>query len=333
MNLYPFLLAFVSIVFLNPSHKNGAAIAFITSLDERQKEKTVLEFDSNTREFWSFLPGAMLPRAGISLSDLTAHQKDLAFELLASSLSASGYEKARQIIALESILAEIDQNPDFRDVNKYHIAFYGDPSTDKIWGWSFEGHHLSLNFSNVNDKTAVAPRFLGASPATIMSGPRKGEKTLGVEADLALELVNSFDKKIREAAIFRQGAYMDIVSGNAMEVSPLDPVGVSFDLLDNVQQDQLLSLIGEYLSTLPDELAEMRFSEIRSEGFKDIYFGWAGGTTLGEPYYYRIQGRSFLIEFDHTFGDANHIHTVWRDFDGDFGRDLLSEHYLNEDHR
>ncbi len=150
---------------------------------------------------------------------------------------------------------------------------------------------------------------------------------------MALELVNSFDKNIREAAIFRQGAYMDIVSGNAMEVSPLDPVGVSFDLLDNVQQDQLLSLIGEYLSTLPDELAEMRFREIRSEGFKDIYFGWAGGTTLGEPYYYRIQGHSFLIEFDHTFGDANHIHTVWRDFVGDFGRDLLSEHYLNEDHR
>ena len=213
---------------------------------------------------------------GISLSELTSKQKELAFELLAGSLSASGYEKATQIISLESILAEIDNNPEFRDPNKYHIAFYGDPSKDKIWGWSFEGHHLSLNFSNVNDKTAVAPRFLGASPATIMSGPRKGEKTLGEEADLALDLVNSFDSDIREVAIFREGAYLDIVSGNAMEISPLDPVGVSFDLLNKSQHDILLSLIGEYLSTLPDELAETRFREIRSEGFKDIYFGWAG---------------------------------------------------------
>jgi hypothetical protein len=329
---YPLLMTLASVLFLSPSQNNEPAIDFLNSLDADQLEKTTFHFNSNSREFWSFLPGAMLPRVGISLSELTVNQKDLAFQLLASSLSESGYEKARQIISLESVLAEIDGNPEFRDPDKYHIAFYGDPSKEAVWGWSFEGHHLSLNFSYVNGQTAIAPRFLGASPATIMSGPRKGEKTLGKEADLALEIVNSLNEEMREIAIFRSEAYMDIVSGNAMAFSALQPVGLTYDQLEESQQNLLLGLINEYLSTLPEELAQSRFEEIQANGFDDIYFGWAGDTVSGKPYYYRIQGLSFLIEFDHTFGNANHIHTVWRDFTGDFGRDLLAEHYLNAGH-
>ncbi len=52
-----------------------------------------------------------------------------------------------------------------------------------------------------------------------------------------------------------------------------------------------------------------------------IHFGWAGGLEAGQPHCYRIQGPSFIIEYDNIQNEANHIHTVWRDFEGDFGRD------------
>lgn len=42
--------------------------------------------------------------------------------------------------------------------------------------------------------------------------------------------------------------------------------------------------------------------------------------------------KSFVIEYDNTQNKANHIHTVWREFGGDFGRDLLREH-LERDHK
>jgi hypothetical protein len=71
---------------------------------------------------------------------------------------------------------------------------------------------------------------------------------------------------------------------------------------------------------------------LKSEEFDDIQFGWAGATEAGQPHYYRIQGKTFLVEFDNTQNDANHIHLVWRDFDGDFGRDLIREHYKHSHH-
>ncbi|NNE97749.1 MAG: DUF3500 domain-containing protein, partial [Pyrinomonadaceae bacterium] len=272
-------------------------------------------------------------RSGIQLANLTPKQKELAFDLLKSHLSKSGYDKALRIIALEKILAEIENSPRTRDPEKYHLAFYGNPAEDKVWAWSFEGHHLSLNFTIANEEVAVAPRFLGANPATIRSGKQKGERTLAAEQDLALELVNSLTSEQRKQAIFRSEAYWDIVTGNSAEVSPMDPVGIQFESLNESQKQLLLKLIDVYLEVMPKNLASKRIDNLKKEGLKDIRFGWAGATETGKGHYYRIQGKTFLIEFDNTQNGANHIHSVWRDFDGDFGRDLIKEHYAASDHK
>ena len=68
---------------------------------------------------------------------------------------------------------------------------------------------------------------------------------------------------------------------------------------------------------------------------RSVYFAWAGGIKQGDPHYYRVQPPSFLIEFDDTQDNANHIHSVWRDFNRDFGRDLLKAHYetSHQDHK
>lgn len=221
----------------------------------------------------------------------------------------------------------IKRNPD-----KYSVAFYGNPEKDSLWSWSFEGHHLSLNFTILNGKTSIAPRFLGANPATILSGPRKGERTLYKEEDLGFELINSLSGDQKKIAIFREKAFSNIVTKNAAEVKPLPPIGLKYKELTSAQKLVFIKIIKEFISTAPEEEAKKRMEKLKNEEMDEMRFGWAGGTSPGDAHYYRIQGKSFLIELDNKQNEANHIHTIWRDFDGDFGRDLIKEHYKNSDH-
>jgi len=307
--------------------------AFLDSLSKEQREKAQFPFDNETRTTWHFLPETMWPRTGIHLSELNESQKELLFKLLRSHLSETGYNKTRKIMDLENVLLELGQgDADFRDPEKYTVAFYGNPEKDSLWAWSFEGHHVSLNFTIKNDKVSIAPRFMGANPATIKEGKRKGERTLALEEDYGLQLINTLSEGQKKQAIFQKTAYADIVTSNASEVVPLSPVGIRVGDLNNDQKTVLSSLIYEYLSTMPIQLAEKRMENLKSEEFDDIRFGWAGAIESGQPHYYRIQGKTFLVEFDNTQNNANHIHLVWRDFDGDFGRDLIREHYEHSHH-
>ena len=308
------------------------AMAFVNSLSEEEKKIAVFPFDEMNRYDWHYLPATMYPRAGIALNQLNGEQKKLLFELLQSSLSEIGYAKAQQIISLENVLAEIEGDKVSRDPEKYHAAFYGNPAKDSLWSWSFQGHHISLNFTILNGKKSIAPRFFGANPATVKEGSRKGERTLAAEEDLGLELINSCSAEQRQKAIFQQNAFIDIVTTNSADVGPLQPVGIKMKELNDSQQTILLHLIDEYLATMPDDLAAKRMENLKKEETAEIRFGWAGAIQLGEGHYYRIQGKSFLIEFDNTQNNANHIHSVWRDFNGDFGEDLLKEHYQSSHH-
>jgi hypothetical protein len=312
------------------THNPQPAADFLNSLPRELREKTQLPFDDNSKHQWHYLPASMFPRAGISLGELNPKQKQLFFQLLRSSLSETGYAKTQQIISLENVLAEISGNYSMRDPEQYYAAFYGNPERDSLWAWTFQGHHLALNFTVANGKTSVAPRFLGANPATIKSGKRKGERTLAAEEDLGLQLINSLQNK--QKAIFSERPPFDILTGNSAEAEPLHPVGIQLEELTVPNQELLLRLINEYLATMPEELAQKRFQNISSEELGEIRFAWAGGTKSGEPHYYRIQGKTFLIEFDNTQNSANHIHSVWRDFNGDFGRDLIREHYQESHH-
>lgn len=312
---------------------DNSAIEFLDSLNEEQLEKAQKPFDDLTRHTWHFLPAAMWPRPGIPLHELNENQKELLFDVLQEFLSERGYNKTRAIMELENVLAEIENNPDFRDPELYFATFYGHPATDDKWAWSFEGHHIALNFTIVEGEVSMVPRFLGARPSLISEGSRKGEKTaLHREEDLGIELIQSMSDEQLDKTIFLETAFWEIVTSTSTEVGPLTFDGIMMRELNESQQVLLLDIINEYLSAMPKELADKRYENLKSEEFNEIEFAWAGATQLGEPHYYRIQGRTFLIEFDNTQDDANHIHTVWRDFDGDFGKDLLREHYNNSPH-
>jgi hypothetical protein len=308
------------------------AVKFLNSLNENQREKALFSFDDVSKTAWHYIPSSMFPRAGIPLKEIDSNQKELLNELLQSFLSETGYIKTQKIIDLENVLLEMSGDSVMRGPEKYLVAFYGNPKTDSLWAWSFEGHHISFNFTVHNGKATIAPRFLGANPATIPSGARKGERTLDREEDLGFQLINSLTEDQRKLAIFQEESLFEIVTKNAVEISPLSPVGIKFEELNQDQQAIFFNLLNEYLSTMPPEQAAKRMESIKNEEINEVRFGWAGATISGEGHYYRIQGKTFLVEFDNTQNKANHIHTVWRDFDGDFGRDAIREHYEHSNH-
>lgn len=330
MRLPTILTLLLSILYSSLAGATDPVLEFLNALNDGQKEKVQYAFDDATRETWHFFPASMYSRPGIAIGELDEHQRALFHVVLRHSLSAAGYDKTQRIIGLEKVLAELEGNPEFRDPGKYFIAFYGDPQTDDPWGWSLEGHHLSLNFTIVGKEVSMTPRFLGANPATVPSGPQKGDRILAAEEDLGFQLVNALAPEQRTRAIFQDHAPDDIVTANASEVSALDAMGIPAGELTPDQKDILTDLLVVYLSFMPGDLALERMQQLRSEDFDAIRFAWAGALAPGKPHYYRVQGRSFLIEFDNIQDNANHIHTVWRDFDGDFGRDLLREHYERE---
>jgi hypothetical protein len=189
-----------------------------------------------------------------------------------------------------------------------------------------------LNFTIVEDKLAFAPFFFGAQPAEVKEGQKKGMRIIKDEEDLGFELMNSLTQEQRQKAIFRVKAFSDIVTGNTVNVSPLEPAGIPARELTYNQKTILNKLIMAYLLSMPPAIAETRMKKITKEDMNEIFFGWAGEIEYGKPHYFRVQGKSFLIEFDNTQNNANHIHTVWRDFNGDYGKDLLREHHLSSHH-
>lgn len=329
MKILYVLLFFIS-SFINS--QSNVASDFLGALNDEQRKKANLDFEDLNRETWHFLPAVSFAREGIALLELNEEQKLLAFSLLKNHLSEAGYIKIQSIVSLENVLAELSGDPVYRDPLKYYITIYGNPNQDKIWSWSFEGHHVSLNFTVSEDKTSFSPRFLGSNPGMVKIGKRKGERVLGKEEDLAFELINSMTDEQLKQTIFQATSFQEILTRNETKVEPLSPPGIQAKLLDKNQQSILVGLIEEYLATIPVNLAEERFRAIKIAEFNDISFGWAGSTNISKGHYYRIQGDTFLIEFDNTQNNANHVHTVWRDFYGDFGRDLIKEHYDNSEH-
>lgn len=301
-----------------------AAQALLAGLSADQRARATFKMDDPLRVQWYFVPR---DRPGVSIKQMDAQQRELAHALLKTGLSATGYHKTTSIMSLEQVLAEMEKDPVRRDPEKYHFSIFGTPDPKGTWGWKVEGHHVSMHFTVVKGTLiASAPAFLGSNPGEVRQGPRKGLRVLGAEEDAGRKLITALDERQRARAIFDAVAPHEVITGNASKVDPLAPVGLPVKEFTAPQRALVEDLLALYASNLPSPLAEQRMARIRKAGIDAIRFGWAGGIQPGQPHYYRLQGPTFVIEYDDTQNEANHIHTVFRDFEDDFGRDLLREH-------
>lgn len=303
----------------------GTAETFLAALTPDQRIKAALAFENEERFNWHYIPRA---RKGIPLREMTSEQKHLAHALLNAGLSQRGYVKATTIMSLEEVLRAVENDSgERRNPDGYFFTVFGRPSESGTWGYRVEGHHLSLNFTIAGGSIAGGPTFFGANPAEVRSGPRKELRALSREEDLARDLLASFREEQIAAVIVDKTAYGDILTAASRKAALAgQPSGLPAARMTVAQRAKLEALLREYAENLPAELADARMVRIRQAG-GEIRFAWAGGTARGEPHYYRIQAPAFLVEYDNTQNNANHIHSVWRDFEGDFGLDLLEAHY------
>ena len=324
-----FLLLTTCAVFAqSPQEKVAAEMAtaantFLASLDKPQKVIANLPFASDERENWNYVP---VSRKGIPLRDLSEPQAVLVKSLLKSALSESGLLKTNTIIALEALLREIEKRPALRDPGAYYTTIFGTPVGLGTWGWRFEGHHVSLNYTIIDGKPAsLTPSFFAANPAEVTTpGNLKGTRLLAAEEDLARALAITLMENGKKI-VYSKKPPREILTGQKRRITQLDPVGVPATEMTSAQQAALFKIIAEFANRHRKELAAPTLEQIKAD-LSNLRFGWAGSLKPKEPFYYRIQSTTFLVEVANVQNHGNHIHAVWRDTENDFGNDILADH-------
>jgi hypothetical protein len=304
----------------------GAATSFLAALDAAQRRRATFALTDAERMNWHYVPRR---REGLPFKDMTPAARTAAHELMKASLSAVGYAKAVNVIALEEVLRQIEMLGLSRDPENYAFTVFGTPGPGTPWGWRVEGHHLSLNFTLVPGRPiAVTPAFMGANPAAVRTGPKQGLRTLEHEQDLGLALARAVDPALRARFVIATSSLGDVVSGpGRRDLFDKSPAGVPLSSLSTDQRALAMRLVETYAGNMRAEMAEAELKRMRAAGIEALHFAWAGPIDPSRPHYYRMHGPTLLIEYDNSQNDANHIHSVWHDPVNDFGADLLRAHY------
>ena len=310
----------------------GAWQALASRLSPEQMQAAEFSFDDSIRHEWFYTP---VDRVGLRIGDLDADQMTDLRTLLDDGLGANGTEQAFKIVQLEELLFSTSGGREMRNPGNYYLMMFGEPTTEGSWAWRFEGHHFSASFTIVdNHLVSGTPAFFGGNPALV---PEDSEVHAGLspfsrEQDLGFELLNSFDEGQRARVILAGEAPQDILTENFQRAEMGAPEGISVADINDVQHAILKELMGVYGNRMNPALHDYQMAKIRQAGVERVHFAWAGSTEPGEGHYYRIQGPTFVIEYDNTQNNANHIHSVWRDFEDDFGYEPLRQHLAVDHH-
>jgi hypothetical protein len=310
--------------------------SWLAGLDPDQRDRATYPFDDDERFVWAYTPGE---RGGLALADMRPEQRSAALDVVSVAMSERGAQEVRAVIALETILGALERTAGRsnwlrRDPDLYWFAVFGQPALTGSWSWRVGGHHVAVHMTVADGRVAgCTPSFLGANPAVVPDGPTAGSRALPGEEMLARELLAILSPEARRVAIVDPVAPPDIRSGNGARADlRAIPTGIRHDDLAPSEQGGLERLVRHYLGRAPDEVADAAWARIVDAGLDGVTFAWAGPDEVGRGHYYAVRGPSFLLEYDNTQNEANHIHAVWRDLEADWGGDALGSHY-RADHR
>lgn len=298
-----------------------AANAFLKALSDAQREKATFEYSDKERLNWHYIPRE---RKGLPLRELEGAALKAAQRLIASGLSGKGYDQAINVMSLEELLfllekGEREVRRERRDPAKYYLSVFGTPSSKGTWGWRVEGHHLSLNYTIIDGEVVSStPEFFGANPAMVDAGPKRKIRVLGPEEDIARQILLLCDKSQTKLAHLSPDAADDIRSRGTLQPETTAAVGLPIAKMIAAQKKLMAQLLNEYLQNMPADISNKRRALIRKAGIDQIHFAWWGSTKPNERHAYRVQGPTFVIEYNNTQNDANHLHTIWRNLSGDF---------------
>ena len=298
-----------------------AAQRFLKSLSEEQRAQVSFAYDDPERLNWNYIPR---PRKGVPLKSLDTAARQAARHLIESGLSSRGYQQAVNVMSLDDTLFLLEKGDwtarrQRRDPLNYSLTLFGTPSERGTWGWRLEGHHLSLNYTVKDGRVAAStPEFFGANPALIEAGPGRSVRVLGPLEDLAREIVKTCTA---EQAVIRAEPPHDIWNTARHQPELPQPIGLASSAMTADQRTLLKQLLGEYLKNMPADVRADREATIDQGGFDKIRLAWWGGLERNEKHAYRLQSPTFLVEYNNTQDNANHVHSVWRNAAGDFNQE------------
>lgn len=316
-----------------------AARAFLTSLSDGQRARALFPLESDAWRRWSNIH-PFLMRHGVSLDEMSPAQREAALALVRESLSAQGFQTARDVMRLnELVLAITGSHAEYGEW-LYWMSVMGTPSADGPWGWQIDGHHLIVNCFVLGDQIVMTPMFLGSEPVAADEGPYAGMRVFQAEEQGGLALMRALTPEQRRRATIAAELPGELFTAAFRDNLELKYEGIRGDVLSSGQQRLLLDVLETYIGRVRPGHAAIRFDEVKRH-FAETHFAWMGGSDEDSVFYYRIHSPVILIEFDHQRGIAfdndapsrQHIHTVVRTPNGnDYGRDLLRQHHARFDH-
>ena len=302
----------------------GAAEGLSAALSEEQRDRAFLPWTHDERGMWSYFPGE---HVGLDLRSCAPEAQANMLAVVRAGLSAAGFAKAEVVRQLDEVL-KADGGNNY-DAGAYYLAIWGEPSLEGRWGLRWQGHHLSLNWVIKDGKImASTPQFIGSNPATVASGPLEGVRNQAAEEDQARALVEGMNETQRAAAVAGEEPPREVLTGSKPQVREdrIEEAGIPYGELSEAQQEQFRALLSLFIDIQCEEVREARGAALEPGALADTRFAWFGGLGPDDPHYYRIMGPGYLVEYANTQGGANHVHTVWRDYGNDFGRDILGDH-------
>jgi hypothetical protein len=307
--------------------KTGSAMSagakeFLAAISPAQKAEATFKFDDAERLNWHFIPR---PRKGLPLKSLEGAPLKAAHAFIRSGLSEAGYDQTLNVMSLEELLylleaGDRDARRANRDPGKYYLSVFGEPSDTGMWGWRLEGHHISLNFTIKDGKViSSTPEFFGANPGTVDAGKGRQIRVLGAEEDIARQILKQCSPEQEKLCWLSKEAPKEVPGPNAPQAAVEAPVGLPYAKMSENQKKLIQELLTEYLKNLPADIEQERRTAINEAGIDKLHFAWYGLSELHDPHHYRVQGPTFVIEYNNTQNNANHVHSMWRDLRGDFG--------------
>ena len=330
-----------------------AAAAFLASLDEATRKAVSFPLEADQRTSWSNLPVALVPRVGVNIGALSDSVDFLAASQASGDLGAvtalagqSGVPATGEGTAMLEIhddilraeeLEYLQHNPPRPRAGRnaiesmgsanYWVAIFGEPVRGKAWAWLLTGHHLGATFTCADGRVTAAPLFLGAQPLEDLTGPYAGFAVLSHEGLRGLNLVGSLHpEQAKVAVVSTEPFFSDVLTGVGRRNSLSRFEGLPAGDLDAPQKQLLLALVEEYVRNADTDAAERHLDAIQRAGLEQLHFSWRGPTSdVRSPFYYRVHGPRLIIEF--AVQEPNHVHTIMRDPQNDYGMDWLGLHY------
>ena len=299
----------------------SAANAFRKAVTPEQLKQCTFAYADEERLNWHFIPRE---RKGLPLKDLEGDALKAARTFIHSGLTEVGYDQTLNIMSLEEVLyllegGERDYRRDRRDPGKYYLSIFGEPSDKGLWGWRLEGHHISLNFSLKDGKVVSStPEFFGANPGTIDAGLERQIRVLGPEEDIARQILKLCTPEQQQIAWVSKTPPKEVPGPGAPQAEVGPAVGLPYAKMSADQKKLLQELLSEYLKNLPMSIEQERRAEIEQAGLDHIHFAWWGESELHQAHHYRLQGPTFVIEYNNVQNNANHVHSMYRSLKGDF---------------